>query len=830
MGVMNPLMAKLTTLMGDEYKKLRGLRKQVSFLKDELTTMSAFLEKLALMDDDDDGELDPLAKDWRNHVREMAYDMEDCIDDYFTSHLDHRYSSSDAGLIRKIARRLRAEPARSMSSRLVWSRQMSVAILSSIQSKLDIGGTSQVCDDVQQLIDDIRAYLEHERYIIIVDDLWKQEAWDIISCAFPNNGKGSRVIVTTRVKDVARLACGKDGQIYRIQPLNNKDSRKLFFDRVFRPEDSRVLQYEEISTEILKKCSGLPLAIVTVGSLLACRPRTMDEWRSIRDSLGAPFDKNKSLEGMRNILNLSYKNLPLHLKTCLLYIGKYPEDYEIGRDELVTEWIAEGTMGNPHGENLEATGNGYFSELINRGLTQPESTGYGGEVLSRKVHDMMLDLILIKCAEDNFVSVAHSCKDYMRTAMHHERSCNKVCRLSLQCKAARSDCAIEGSVISASMARARSVSVFGECSRGLPFLMLSKYIRVVHIELEGHGGQVDLTAISHVLQLRYLRVETPGCEIDLPSKICGLVHLETLSIFSHKAVSRLPSDISSLPRLSVLSLVVPWATRLPNKLNKLKGSLRSLTILFNPPDAVGMEAIGELKNLRDLNISVNRWRDDEILSLYALGSSIGKLDELRSLQIHVPPATLGDVDLLCALPIFAQSFERLILHGWCFSRVPRWINGTLRNLQHVLLEVSETSSSEVDLLGELPSLADLELRVGLKTRDVIAFGGTRASLFPALLKLKLRVGEHVASRLQFQAGVMPKLQSLHLWFRNCESGIHVTPEGMQHLLSLQSICVEIYLRDEELKATYPWDAMERAFREITGANPNRPSFKFVKQV
>lgn len=263
------VMAKLTTLMGDEYKKLKGLRKQVSFLKDELTTMSAFLEKLALMDD---GELDPLAKDWRNHVREMAYDMEDCIDDYFTSHLDHRYSSSDAGLIRKIARRLRALRVRhriasqinELKARVVEAnerrvryrlddcnnkhgvsanpaidpritslyqnagslvgidgpsqeliqllsldrdtdqRQLKVVsvvgfgglgktilakhvydkighqfdctafvsvshkpditrILSSIQSKLDIGGTSQVCDDVQQLIDDIRAYLEHER-------------------------------------------------------------------------------------------------------------------------------------------------------------------------------------------------------------------------------------------------------------------------------------------------------------------------------------------------------------------------------------------------------------------------------------------------------------------------------------------------------------------------------------------------------------------------------------------------------------------------------------------------------------------------------------------
>uniref|UniRef100_A0A0D9WRA9 NB-ARC domain-containing protein n=1 Tax=Leersia perrieri TaxID=77586 RepID=A0A0D9WRA9_9ORYZ len=558
----------------------------------------------------------------------------------------------------------------------------------------------------------------------------------------------------------------------------------------------------------------------------------MEEWKSIRDSLGAPFDKNRSLEGMRKILNLSYKNLPLCLRTCLLYIGKYPEDYEIRRDELVTEWIAEGIIGNSEGQDWEATGNSYFNELINRGLIQPESIGYGGEVLSCKVHDMMLDLILIKCAEDNFISVAHTCKDYMYLAMRHEQSRNKVRRLSLQCKATKSVCTIEGSVISASLASARSVSVFGECPRGLPFIMLSKCIRVVRIELEGRGDQVDLTVISQMLQLRYLRVETPGCKIELPRKICGLVHLVTLLIFSHKAISQLPSDIISLPRLSLLSLVVPWATRIPSGLNKLKRSLRSLSILFNPPDVVGMEALGELTNLRDLSISVNRWRDDEILSLYALGSSIGKLQELKSLEIHVPPAILEDFDPLGSLTAFPRNIERLVLHGWCFSRVPRWINGTLRNLHHLLLEVTETSSDEVDLLGEIPPLVDLELRVGLKTSAAISFDGTSTgeSLFPALLKLKLRVGEDAASRLHFQAGVMPKFRSLHMWVRNCESGIRRTPEGMQHLLSLKSICVEIYLREEELQWNYPWDAMERAFRDITEVHPNRPSFKIVKQV
>jgi hypothetical protein len=67
MGVMNPLISKLTVLAGDEYKKLTGVRKQASFLKDELSTMKALLEKLEMMDD-----LDPLAKNWRDHVREMS--------------------------------------------------------------------------------------------------------------------------------------------------------------------------------------------------------------------------------------------------------------------------------------------------------------------------------------------------------------------------------------------------------------------------------------------------------------------------------------------------------------------------------------------------------------------------------------------------------------------------------------------------------------------------------------------------------------------------------------------------------------------------------------
>jgi UDP-N-acetylmuramyl tripeptide synthase len=76
-GVMEPLIAKLTKLLGDEYVKLKGIRKQVRFLRDELSAMSAALQMLG-----DAQELNPVMKDWRDKLRELAYDIEDCIDDF----------------------------------------------------------------------------------------------------------------------------------------------------------------------------------------------------------------------------------------------------------------------------------------------------------------------------------------------------------------------------------------------------------------------------------------------------------------------------------------------------------------------------------------------------------------------------------------------------------------------------------------------------------------------------------------------------------------------------------------------------------------------------
>jgi disease resistance protein RPM1 len=97
---MKPVLAKLTTLMRDEYNKLNGLRKDVTFLRHELSDMDALLENM-----DNADELDPLTKNWRKDIIEMSYTIEDYIDD-FMHHFGEKADDKD-GILRKASEYLR---------------------------------------------------------------------------------------------------------------------------------------------------------------------------------------------------------------------------------------------------------------------------------------------------------------------------------------------------------------------------------------------------------------------------------------------------------------------------------------------------------------------------------------------------------------------------------------------------------------------------------------------------------------------------------------------------------------------------------------------------
>lgn len=76
-GVMQSIIVKLCTLMGDKFKLQKDVRYSIDDLRLELTLMNRVLEDRADMD-----ALSSVAvMDWLNELMETAYDIEDCIDE-----------------------------------------------------------------------------------------------------------------------------------------------------------------------------------------------------------------------------------------------------------------------------------------------------------------------------------------------------------------------------------------------------------------------------------------------------------------------------------------------------------------------------------------------------------------------------------------------------------------------------------------------------------------------------------------------------------------------------------------------------------------------------
>ena len=202
--------------------------------------------------------------------------------------------------------------------------------------------------------------LERKKYLIVMDDVWDAEVWNIFEEHLPDEGNGSRVLITTRVRNVVTFA-----NHYDLQFLNEEESWELFLSKAFTDADRRNLcqgDFERKGKEIVKKCGGLPLALAVVGRLLWQKKRLV-KWEKI-------WQDEKEGQDCMKILALSYADLPQHLKCCFLYLGAFPEDFKIDVDKLIRLWIAEGFIEGRRHKTLEEVAKEYLDELVCRSLAQ----------------------------------------------------------------------------------------------------------------------------------------------------------------------------------------------------------------------------------------------------------------------------------------------------------------------------------------------------------------------------------------------------------------------------------------------------------------------------
>ncbi|CAL5354676.1 unnamed protein product [Camellia sinensis] len=145
-------------------------------------------------------------------------------------------------------------------------------------------------------------HFKGKRYLIVIDDIWDIGAWVNPKMYLPNDNIGSRVMFTSRHRKVA-MHTSPDSQPHCIRFLNEEESWELFQWKVFRKE-SCPLELIEIGKQIMKKCKGLPLAIVVIAGLLAKNKKTEECWKQVSQKAVVDHSYPCVLANLRTITNL----------------------------------------------------------------------------------------------------------------------------------------------------------------------------------------------------------------------------------------------------------------------------------------------------------------------------------------------------------------------------------------------------------------------------------------------------------------------------------------------------------------------------------------------
>ncbi|KAF3685420.1 putative WD repeat-containing protein 43-like [Capsicum annuum] len=198
-------------------------------------------------------------------------------------------------------------------------------------------------NDEAELENMLQKSLKGKIYLIVLDDMWKSEAWDAVRLCFPSENKGSGILLTTCNTEVARDA-GTENLSLQMGFMDHDESWNLFKSVAFANE-------------------ALPYEFETIGKLIA------NECHS-------------------------------DLKACLLHFGIFPEDSEIPVKNLMRSWMAEGFLNLEN--DLEGVAEKCLQELVDRCLVLVcKKSLEGTKIRSCKVHDLIYDLCLKEVQRGN---------------------------------------------------------------------------------------------------------------------------------------------------------------------------------------------------------------------------------------------------------------------------------------------------------------------------------------------------------------------------------------------------------------------------------------------
>ncbi|MFS7926694.1 putative P-loop containing nucleoside triphosphate hydrolase, leucine-rich repeat domain superfamily [Helianthus anomalus] len=399
---------------------------------------------------------------------------------------------------------------------------------------------------------EVKDHFELKAWVCVSDefnscnDVWSESCWDWETLVGPFHAcaHGSKIIMTTRKDKLLKLLGYSN--LNQLQSLSHDDALSLVALYALGVNNFEShLSLKPHGVAIVKKCDGLPLALIAIGRLLSTKRYAEEYWKKVVDSeiWSLPVEGE-----IVPALILSYHDLPVHLKQLFAYCSLFPKDYVFDKEQLVQLWMAEGFLHRPttpSHSTKEYMGHEYFDELLSRSFFQHAPNNKSLFVM----HDLINDLATSVAGEFFLRWENDTRKEPLEKYRHMSFVCEeyvayKKFEAFKRAKSLRTFIAMRVMVVK-QCCFYLSNKILVDLLPELPLL------RVLCLN-DSQIGEVR-ESIGTLRHLRYLNLSYTRIT-QLPENVSNLYNLETLILFSCHSLAKLPNNFSKLTNLLHLDI------------------------------------------------------------------------------------------------------------------------------------------------------------------------------------------------------------------------------------------------------------------------------------
>lgn len=595
------------------------------------------------------------------------------------------------------------------------------------------------------------------RFIIVLDDVRTVNDWHQLFYSFADSQNGSRIILTTRYSNVAKFADPWSWSL-NLRRLNDNESWELFLKKIRRSEiSSDNSDSFNLRAEILRRCCGLPSAIVLLAGMLSTIE--LSEWSRVIDLVGS-----QDQSALLDIVIWSYHKLPSVLKPCFLYLTLFPKAYEIPIRRLLLLWLAEGLIqtSSETSDVPEDVAKIYFEELVSRNMIEIAKWKFDGSPKKCRMPCFLYDVFFPKAEDTGFLHV-HHCKTDC-TCSPEFRIQRVVDKYSGVKSTSESHIQHLCSYVSF---EAQKLDTFNQEIGFFLKTMVNRrgFIRLKVLDLEGIYKPSLHEKLGVLQNLRYMSLRWTALG-SIPASIGDLPCLETLDL-KYTNITTLPSSVWKAKNLRHLYMNEVCIEKPSNACSKNLQTLVGLLIGSKDPKIYGLDRCTGLRKLGLICHSK---------SVNCTANCISQLTNLQSLRLSSRDPFGQASDLELSFIKDQQSLLNLNLFGMIKGHK---IGNLPWNLQILTLSMSGLIEDPMLVLGELPQLITLRLLAGSYAGSEMSCLAGHFSKLGVLKLWKLEQLKHWT----VEEGSMPQLQELEI--RSCEE--LKTLDGLQMLPALKEV-------------------------------------------